>query len=64
MKIQELTLTDLGVVMSQISKRMSKLEERTPENTKEWELLAYKRTCLIQEMNSRIEKIEFPMPLI
>lgn len=64
MELSELTISDLSTLMTHISRRMSKLSERTLENSALWEELAFKRGCLATEFNIRMAVIKFPEPSI
>lgn len=59
-ELSDLSMIDLSALMSHYSRRMSKLTERTPENTALWEQMAFKRGCLGTEFQRRIDLINFP----
>lgn len=62
MKLEELSISDLSALMQKLSRQMSKLQDRTEENTEMWEQLAFKRSCCGSEFDRRLEQIEFPKP--
>lgn len=60
MELSELSMADLSAAIATLSRKMSRLQERTPENTKEWEELAFKKGCLGSEMERRLNNINYP----
>lgn len=61
MNLSKLTISDLSSLMAHLYRRMSKVEERTPENTAIWEVLAFKRNCIGTEFTKRMDAINFPV---
>lgn len=59
MTLSELSISDLSALMAYFSRKMSKMQDRTPENTNAWEVLAFSKSCVINEMEKRIGEIQF-----
>lgn len=60
MTLAELSIADMSALMAHLSRKMSQLKERTPENTKAWEVLAFQRGCIGTEFQKRVNEIQFP----
>lgn len=61
MKLSDLSINDLSAIMANLSKRMSRLEEKSEENASLWEQLAFRRACVASEFTNRLDKIEYPL---
>lgn len=62
--LKDLSLADLGYVMSQLSKEMSKIDKGAPQpDNKKWEEIAYKRSQVAWEVTDRMNRIKYlPKP--
>lgn len=60
MNLSELSVSDISTFMSHISRRMSKIQDRTEANTTLWEQLAFHRSCLATELQKRLNAVTFP----